>query len=171
MPAKINGVNLSDLVKREVEKSVQLQTSELNEMKCIMQAELDTAHQLLLGALARISYFTNFSRPTSPAPRCCPLHRRKAAASAVIISRIGAHMVIIASFPMMRTGKARATSNQPTRTWKDSLSQPRSTGLSKPKPGSKPLTRLSFPTRYFYQILKMSYSPAAPHLKLNLPLM
>ena len=55
MPAKINGVNLSDLVKREVEKSVQLQTSELNEMKCIMQAELDTAHQLLLGALARIS--------------------------------------------------------------------------------------------------------------------
>ena len=55
MPAKINGVNLSDLVKREVEKSVQLQTSELNEMKSIMQAELDTAHQLLLDALARIS--------------------------------------------------------------------------------------------------------------------
>ena len=55
MPAKINGVNLADLVKREVEKSVQLQTSELNEMKTIMQAELDTAHQLQLGALARIS--------------------------------------------------------------------------------------------------------------------
>ena len=34
---------------------MQLQTSELNEIKSIMQAELDTAHQLLLGALARIS--------------------------------------------------------------------------------------------------------------------
>ena len=55
MPAKINGVNLTDLVKREVEKSVQLQSSELNEIKCIMQAELDTTHQLLLGALAWIS--------------------------------------------------------------------------------------------------------------------
>ena len=55
MPAKINGVSLSDLVKREVEKSVHLQTSEINEIKSIMQAELDTAHQLLLGALARIS--------------------------------------------------------------------------------------------------------------------
>ena len=56
MPARINVVNLADLVRKEVEKSVQLQTSELlNEMKSIMQAELDTAHQLLLGALARIS--------------------------------------------------------------------------------------------------------------------
>ena len=36
MPAKINGVNLADLVKREVEKSVQLQSSVLNEMKCII---------------------------------------------------------------------------------------------------------------------------------------
>ena len=42
-------------MKREVEKSVHLQTSEINEIKSIMQAELDTAHQLLLGALARIS--------------------------------------------------------------------------------------------------------------------
>ena len=55
MPPRINGVNLADLVRNEVEESVQLQTSELNEMKSIMQAELDTAHQLLLGALARIS--------------------------------------------------------------------------------------------------------------------
>ena len=55
MPAKINGATLSDLVKREVDKAVHLQTSEINEIKSIMQAELDTAHQLLLGALARIS--------------------------------------------------------------------------------------------------------------------
>ena len=55
MPPRINGVNLADLVRKEVEKSVQAQTSEMNEMKSIMQAELDTAHKLLLGALARIS--------------------------------------------------------------------------------------------------------------------
>ena len=55
MPPRINGANLTDLVRKEVEKSVQLQTNELTEMKSIMQVELDTALQLLLGALARIS--------------------------------------------------------------------------------------------------------------------
>ena len=55
MPPKINGVNFVDLVKKEVEKSLEVQTSEINDMKKILQAELDTAHELLLGALARIS--------------------------------------------------------------------------------------------------------------------
>ena len=55
MPAKINGTSLSDLVKREVDKAVHLQASEIDEIKSIMQAELETAHQLLLGALARIT--------------------------------------------------------------------------------------------------------------------
>lgn len=52
---KINGTSLSDLVKREVDKAVHLQASEIDEIKSIMQAELETAHQLLLGALARIT--------------------------------------------------------------------------------------------------------------------
>ena len=120
MPAKINEVNLSDLVKREVEKSVQLQTSELNEMKCIMQAELDTAHQLLLGALARISCLEKeihkFQPTNTSTSSLLSSPQKKSSSTCVIISRIGAHMVTIASFPMMRTGKARAVSNQPTQT-------------------------------------------------------
>lgn len=55
MPSKINGVNFADLVKKEVGKSLEVQTSETNDMKKILLAELDTAHELLLGALARIS--------------------------------------------------------------------------------------------------------------------
>ena len=55
MPAKVNGISLQDLVKREVDKAVHLQASEIDEIKSIMQAELETAHQLLLGALARIT--------------------------------------------------------------------------------------------------------------------
>ena len=55
MPPKINGANFADIVKKEVEKSLQAQTSEMDEMKKIVQAELDTAHEFLLGALARIS--------------------------------------------------------------------------------------------------------------------
>ena len=52
MPPKINGVNLADLVKQEVAKSLQAQTSEMDDVKKIVQAELDTAHEILLGALA-----------------------------------------------------------------------------------------------------------------------
>ena len=55
MPPKINGVNIANLVKQEVAKSLQAQTSEINDMKKIVQAELDTAHDLLIGALARIT--------------------------------------------------------------------------------------------------------------------
>ena len=71
----------------------------------------------------------------------------------------------------MKTRKERAVSNQSSQTWKVSLSQPRSTKLSKPRPAPKPLTMRSFTTRYFYQILKRSYFPATPVPKLNLPLM
>ena len=39
MPAKIDGVSLPDLVKREVDKAVHLQTSEINEIKSIMKAD------------------------------------------------------------------------------------------------------------------------------------
>ena len=55
MPAKVNGLSLQDLVKREVDKAVNQQASEIEEIKSLMQAELETAHQLLLGALARIA--------------------------------------------------------------------------------------------------------------------
>ena len=55
MPPKINGQNLADLVKQEVENKLQAQNSEINDMKNTVQAELDTAHELLIGALARIT--------------------------------------------------------------------------------------------------------------------
>ena len=55
MPAKVNGLSLQDLVKREVDKAVHLQAGEIDEIRSVMQAELETAHQLLLGALARIT--------------------------------------------------------------------------------------------------------------------
>ena len=44
MPPKINGLNLADLVKQEVAKSLQAQSNESDDMKKIVQAELDTAH-------------------------------------------------------------------------------------------------------------------------------
>ena len=55
MPPKINGLNLAELVKQEVTKTLQAQNNEISDIKNILQAELDTAHELLLGALARIS--------------------------------------------------------------------------------------------------------------------
>ena len=47
MPPKINGLNLADLVKQEVENKFQAQNTEINDMENIVQAELDTAHGLL----------------------------------------------------------------------------------------------------------------------------
>ena len=55
MPPKVNGLSLQDLVKTEVHKAVKHHAGEIQEIKSLMQAELDTAHQLLLGALARIA--------------------------------------------------------------------------------------------------------------------
>ena len=55
MHPKINGLNLAELVKQEVAKTLQAQNNEISYIKNILQAELDTAHELLLGALARIS--------------------------------------------------------------------------------------------------------------------
>ena len=51
MPAKVNGLSLQDIVKTEVHKAVKHHAGEIEEIKSLMQAELDTAHQLLLGAL------------------------------------------------------------------------------------------------------------------------
>ena len=138
MPSRINGVNLTDLVRKEVEKSVQLQTNELTEMKSIMQAELDTAHQLLLGALARISCLERelqkFQPTNTSTSLCCPLHRKGAEAPAVTGSKIGAHMVMIANFPMKMREKVWAVSNLPSQTWKISMTQTRSRRLSRPRP-------------------------------------
>ena len=50
MTPKINGLNLAELVKQEVTKTVQAQKNEMSDIKNIVQAELDTAHDLLLGA-------------------------------------------------------------------------------------------------------------------------
>ena len=55
MPAKVNGLSLQDIVKTEVHKAVKHHAGEIEEIKSLMQAELETAHQLLLGALARIA--------------------------------------------------------------------------------------------------------------------
>ena len=55
MPPKINGLNLAELVTEEVTKTLQAQNNEMSDIKNIVQAELDTAHELLLDALARIS--------------------------------------------------------------------------------------------------------------------
>ena len=51
MPPKINGLNLAELVT----KTLQAQNNEMSDIKNILQAELDTAHELPSGALARIS--------------------------------------------------------------------------------------------------------------------
>ena len=70
MPAKVNGISLQELVKREVDKTVSQQANEIDEIKSILQAELETAHQLLLGALARIKCLeeevNKFHLSTSP---------------------------------------------------------------------------------------------------------
>ena len=54
MDPKINGSNMAELVKQEVRKTVETQKHVMLEIKKMIEAELDRAHELLLGALARI---------------------------------------------------------------------------------------------------------------------
>ena len=55
MGPKINGHNIPELVKLEVQKTVNDQKNELLEMKNRLEAQLDRSHELLLGALARVT--------------------------------------------------------------------------------------------------------------------
>ena len=55
MGPKINGSNMAELVKQEVIKTVETQKHEMLEIKRMIEAELDRVHELLLGALARIT--------------------------------------------------------------------------------------------------------------------
>ena len=59
MGPKINGNNIAELVKLEVEKTVNTQKNELLEMKNMFEEQLDRAHELLLGAMARITCLEN----------------------------------------------------------------------------------------------------------------
>ena len=57
MGPKINGNNIAELVKLEVEKTVNTQKNELLEMKNMFEAQLDRSHELLLCTMARITCF------------------------------------------------------------------------------------------------------------------
>ena len=59
MGPKINRSNMAELVKLEVEKTVETQKNELLEVKKMFKTQLDRAHELLLGAMARITCLEN----------------------------------------------------------------------------------------------------------------
>ena len=83
MGPKINGGSIAELVKLEVQMTVNDQKNELLEMKNRLEAQLDRSHELLLGALARITcleseiskYHQNTYKPSTSSSSSLPKGR------------------------------------------------------------------------------------------------
>ena len=174
MPAKVNGLSLQDIVKTEVHKAVKHHAGEIEEIKSLMQAELDTAHQLLLGALARIACLeekhNKVNLSTSPSSSVFSSPHSKS--SSICRHFLQNRCSYGSDCKFSHEGRKRESSfNSAVSDLISFTESDKQQSTELDQVASSQLTKHSLSTRYIYQILKIPCFPAGPVLKFNFHLM